>query len=172
MKTLEDAWKWYVTTKTQLQLLGRLGQKYWDDLPWEGRLARDDRFKMLDPQVVEAGSVFCLEHLDDFAILVLFSVFESIVRDKVISDIQNERGRLSGALVTRIVDDAVQKIEEGSFFRVLELFKNQDANLVEEVNQVRNYRNWVAHGRRNTRPDNVEPRTAFDRLKRFLDTLT
>jgi hypothetical protein len=62
-------------------------------------------------------------------------------------------------------------IEQGSFFRVLEPYKDVDANLVEEVNQVRRYRNWVAHGRRTDQPAAVDPTTAYGRLKRFLARL-
>jgi hypothetical protein len=62
-------------------------------------------------------------------------------------------------------------IEQGSFFKVLEPYKDLDANLIEEVNQVRRYRNWVAHGRRTEQPSAVSPATAYDRLKRFLDLL-
>ncbi len=47
-----------------------------------------------------------------------------------------------------MVEDAVGQIEHGSFHWVLEVFKPYGAGLVEEVNQVRKYRNWVAHGRR------------------------
>ena len=47
----------------------------------------------------------------------------------------------------------------------------QASDLVEEVNQVRKYRNWVSHGKRGERPDNVEPPMAFDRLRRFLQFL-
>ena len=57
---------------------------------------------------------------------------------------------------------------------MLEPYKSAaGAGLVEEVNQVRRYRNWVAHGRRDDlRPkDNVEPREAYDRLTRFLAAL-
>ena len=46
-----------------------------------------------------------------------------------------------------------------------------DAALVEEVSQGRRYRNWVAHGRRGEPPDAVDPRTASNRLQRFLDRL-
>ncbi|HTU92933.1 MAG TPA: hypothetical protein VMF69_22825 [Gemmataceae bacterium] len=35
----------------------------------------------------------------------------------------------------------------------------------------RAYRNWVAHGRRTEQPAAVNPATAYDRLKRFLDLL-
>ena len=61
-----------------------------------------------------------------------------------------------------------ESIEHGSFFNVLEPYKGIDPSLVEEVNQVRRYRNWVAHGRRTDQPAAVNPSTAYDRLKRFL----
>lgn len=71
--------------------------------------------------------------------------------------------------MSRILDEAIQNIEQSSIFRVLDVFKAQDANLVEEINQVRQYRNWVAHGRRGESPAFVDPETAYRRLKRFLD---
>jgi hypothetical protein len=79
--------------------------------------------------------------------------------------------RLRHELIIQIVTDATDEIEHGSFYRVLEVFKGLDANLVEKVNQVRRYRNWVAHGRRTAKPDAVDPETAFRRLKDFLDVL-
>lgn len=65
----------------------------------------------------------------------------------------------------------MEQIAEGSFFRVLQPFKDVDANLVEEVNQVRRYRNWVAHGRGGEEPANVTPSIAYDRLQRFLEKI-
>jgi hypothetical protein len=171
MMTLRDAWHWYVTTRNQLQLFGRLGRKHWDELPWDGSLGRDNTLKGLESGAIVAGSVFCLEHLDDFAVLILFSVFESVVRDQVLSEVEDEMTRLRHAVIIQIVEGAVQEIEHGSFYRVLEVFKGRDAGLVEEVNQVRRYRNWVAHGRRTAKPDAVDPETAFRRLKEFLDVL-
>ena len=170
--TLRDAWHWYVTTRNQLQLFGRLGRKHWDELPWDGSLGRDNTLKGLESGAIVAGSVFCLEHLDDFAVLIiLFSVFESVVRDQVLSEVEDEMTRLRHAVIIQIVEGAVQEIEHGSFYWVLEVFKGRDAGLVEEVNQVRRYRNWVAHGRRTAKPDAVDPETAFRRLKEFLDVL-
>jgi hypothetical protein len=169
---LDDAWSWYVTTRKQMQWFGRLGRKHWDDLPWEGPLGKDDQLKGLESGAIVEGSKFCLEHLNDFAVLILFSVFESIVRDQVLSDVEDQKARLSHALLIQIVDDAVEEIEHGSFYRVLEVFKGSDAGLVEAINQVRRYRNWVAHGRRTAKPDAVDPETAYRRLKRFLDLLT
>ena len=171
MINLNDAWIWYVTSREQLKLFGRLGRKHWDELPWDGTLGRDDKLKSLEAEAIVTGSAFCLDHLDDFAVLILFSVFESVVRAQVLSEVEDEKSRLRHELIIQIVTDATDEIEHGSFYRVLQVFKGLDANLIEEVNQVRKYRNWVAHGRRTGKPDAVDPETAFRRLKDFLGVL-
>jgi hypothetical protein len=74
---------------------------------------------------------------------------------------------VSHSVLLQAVDDLIQQVEEGSFFKVLSPFKPLDHNLVEEVNQVRRYRNWVAHGKRGKKPSSVDPRAAYDRLSRF-----
>lgn len=48
------------------------------------------------------------------------------------------------------------------------------SELSDKVKQVRDYRNWIAHGKREPRSANIinlTAREAFDRLKEFLDTL-
>jgi hypothetical protein len=119
-----------------------------------------------------ADADFSLDHLDDFAVLILFSAFESIVRTQAQADVQRERNRLNHPLATRILDQAIDDIEQSSIFRVIDVFKGQDVDLVEEVNQVRQYRNWVAHGRRGKPPFGIDPEIAYKRLKRFLDRFT
>ena len=169
MMTLDDAWNWYHTTRKQLDLLGRIGRRHWDDLPWEGAIGKDERLRSIESRDIIADTDLSLEHLDDFAVLILFSAFESIIRERARSDVRNARDRLLHPLVTRILDAAVQDLEQGSIFRVLDVYKDQDVEIVEEVNQVRRYRNWVAHGRRGESPSSVDPPTAYGRLKRFLD---
>jgi hypothetical protein len=172
MMTLDEAWAWYVATEKQLRLFGRIGRKHWANLPWDGELGKDEKLKNLTSRDIVADADFSLDHLDDFAVLILFSAFESIIRDRARLDVQRERGRLSHPLVTRILDQAVQDLEQSSIFQVLNVFKGQDANLVEEVNQVRQYRNWVAHGRRGKPPFGIDPEIAYKRLKGFLDRFT
>ena len=43
--------------------------------------------------------------------------------------------------------------------------------LVTQVDQVRDYRNWVAHGRRDAPTNNIPPQVAYERLKEFLAVL-
>jgi hypothetical protein len=46
-----------------------------------------------------------------------------------------------------------------------------DPQLVGDVKQVQQYRNWVAHGRTGRMPPNIIPKMAYERLKDFLDQL-
>ena len=92
-----------------------------------------------------------------------------MVRERVLNDVETELPPLRHVAIKRALDAMKEDIEQGSFFKVLEPYKVMDANLIEEVNQVRRYRNWVAHGRRTEQPAAVNPATAYDRLKRFLD---
>jgi len=116
-----------------------------------------------------------LKPIDDLAVVVLFSVFESLVRDYLIRRIKPEAAALSDPILKQAADDALRGVAEGSFFRrVLEPLKEQNhlsANLITQVDQVRDYRNWVAHGRRETPTNNVTPQMAYDRLGDFLDAL-
>jgi hypothetical protein len=168
MKSLDEAWRWFKQTKSQLQRFGRPGRRYWDDLDWDGSLGRDDELKNLEGEHIDATSRACLVHLEDLAVMVLFSVFEGIVRERVLSGIRLEQERITHPSIRQIVKSAEGGIKKGSFALVLDVFKSQHANLVEEVKQVRRYRNWVAHGGRSEQPAKVEPRTAYDRLNRFL----
>jgi hypothetical protein len=171
MTSLEDAWRWYQATRQQLRLIQRLARRYWTELPWDGPLGRDDQIRDVDASGLVLETQSTLEELDDLAVLVLFSAFESMVRIRVLSDVKNEKSAVRHAVLVEAVLDAIQRVEEGSFYWVLSPFKNLNHNLVEEVNQVRHYRNWVAHGRRGAKPSTVDPRTAFVRLNGFWELL-
>jgi len=70
--------------------------------------------------------------------------------------------------VDHAIRELTKDIQTGSFGKVVDAFKVMNPDLIEEVNQVRRYRNWVAHGRRGEQPDYVDPPRAHDRLNRFL----
>src|SRR5438067_915759 len=179
MKALGEAWNWYKKTKDLLKVVGRLGGEYWDELPWDGDIGRDDKLRLLEGVNVKSDADSVLAELDDLAIFVIFSVFEAIVRDHVAREVEAEVSGLRHPALQRSAKKTLQNIEEGSFYNnVLDLFKragngpeSDAANaLVEEVSQVRRYRNWVAHGRREEKkPFTLAPRDAFDRLMAFLN---
>jgi|SRR5579884_2223176 len=176
MKTLADAWEWYAATRRSLERMQRIGAKYWDEIPWDSAaIGRDDDLRMLEARVIREETTRSLTPIDDLAVVVLFSVFESIVRDYLVAKIRPEAARLSIPILKEAADDAIRGVEEGSFYRrVLEPLKLQariPADLVTRVDQVRDFRNWVAHGRRDEPTNNVKPRAAYERLQAFLEAL-
>lgn len=100
-------------------------------------------------------------------------MFESVIREFVERQVEPEVEQLRHVSLKKAGNDALDRIRDGSFGSVLEPFKALDASLVEHVNQVRRYRNWVAHGRRpEGRPEvNITPTAAIERLNRFLDLI-
>ena len=151
--------------------MGRLGEKHWNNLPWDGDLGRDNHLTDLTSAEILTDSQTVLDDLDDLCVLLLFSVFEATIRDRVLAEVEAELPPMRHVAIKRALDEMKEGIEHGSFFKVLDAYKGFDANLIEEVNQVRRYRNWVAHGPRTKAPPAVDPTTVYDRLKRFLDHL-
>ena len=178
MKTLEDAWAWYDQNHKLLVMMNRLGGRYWEELPTGGRLGNDDDFRQFQGDQIRDMAKEVLDELDDFAVFIIFAVFESIVRRKVAEDLQPEVASLRHPALRRSSQSLLRNIDEGSFHaNVLELFKQDGKaagslvinSLIEEVSRVRQYRNWVAHGRKETeRPHPMRPRNAFDNLQAFL----
>ncbi len=169
MKTLEDAWQWFNDAKQTMNRMLRVGNRYWDAIPWDQQPWRsDNRFGTLTAEDITKPAENALENLDDLAIVVLFSVFESRVRNAILQEIDGEGPKILHPILSKAFAYARAEVEQGSFFTVLESYKPQDAELIEEVNQVRRYRNWVAHGKRGVEPASVDPQAAYDRLARFL----
>jgi hypothetical protein len=167
--SLDDAWNWYESTRRLAQTMGRLGEKHWNNLPWGGDLGRDNHLRDLTSAEILTFSQAVLDDLDDLCVLLLFSMFEATIRERVLAEVVAELPPLGHVAIKSALDKLRLDIEQGSFFNVLEPYKDLDANLVEQVNQVRRYRNWVAHGRRTEQPAAVDPKTAYDRLKQFLE---
>jgi len=57
MRTLADAWGWYVSTRRSLEQMQRIGSKFWADIPWEkAAIGRDDDFRMLEASDIRAAT--------------------------------------------------------------------------------------------------------------------
>ena len=169
--SLDDAWRWYESVRRLVRTMGRLGEKYWNDLPWDGDLGRDNHLRDLASAEILNDAQTVLDDLDDLCVLLLFSVFEATIRERILAEVEAELPPLRHVTIKRTLEDMKEGIEHGSFFKVLEPYKDIDADLIEQLNQVRRYRNWVAHGRRTVQPAVVNPTTAYDRLKRFLENI-
>ncbi len=168
ISSLEEARRWYAGVKVLAQDMERLGRKYWDAEPWASVLSRDNKFRHRDSTdlLVQAENV--LANLDDLGVLLMFSVFEAIVRERIRTDVDASLPPKLHPAVEHAVNGLKREIDVGSIKRVMESIRSMAPNLVEEVNQVRVYRNWVAHGRRGKQPALVDPTSAYDRLSDFL----
>jgi hypothetical protein len=179
MKTLQDAWDWYKSARMNLRRMQRLGSHHWNHESLQGAsIWQDENFKQLEAADIEQETSRALDPIDDLGVLVLFSVFESAVRDHLEGIIKPLKARLGHPILEHAADGALDGIRQGSFARnVLGPLQEQGRitpELSDKVNRVRHYRNWVAHGKREPRPkdvSNVTPGVAFTRLKEFLDTL-
>ena len=170
IQSLNDAWEWYLAVRTLALDMRKLAGK-WNDPALETVLGRDNRLRHRTKEELLDRAKMILDDLDDLAVLVLFSVFEANVRVRVSADVERETLSIRHPAVLRAVDDLKEAIENGSFGQVTEAYKKMDVNLTEEVNQVRKFRNWVAHGRQDAPENRVEPESAIDRLRRYLARL-
>ena len=69
------------------------------------------------------------------------------------------------------VDEMKDTIQNGSFGILTRMYRNLDPDLKTQVDQVRKFRNWVAHGRRGEVENEVTPEQSRERLTRFLELL-
>jgi hypothetical protein len=168
MRTLAEAWSWYRVTYQNVQRLKRLGRKHWDLLPPDAAIWRDDHFRTVTATDLEREARQSLEELDDLAIVLLFSSFESQVRSHLLGTIADERLALRHPVLQAAAQEAVERIDRGSFARVLDGIKALDHDLVEQVRQVRRYRNWISHGKRGEAPRKLSPKEVYGRLKALL----
>ncbi len=179
MKTLEDAWKWYSVAKSNLDRMKRLGTTHWSNPSLaEASIWTDERFKQLKAANIVSETTMALEPLDDLGVLLLFSVFEATVREYLEGLIAPLLSQLGHPILRQAGEDALEGVRQGSLannvLSPLQKQKSIPPALAAGVKEVRDYRNWVAHGKRDPRPGNVvnlTPLQAFERLKKFMEVL-
>lgn len=180
MKTLQDAWDWYQAARTNLSRMRRLGTHHWNDPSLEGAsIWFDDRFKEVEAHAIEQETARALQPLEDLGVLVLFSVFEAAVRDHLEAILKPFTGHLGHPIFEHAAEKVLEGIRQGSFAnQVLTPLQEQGRitpQLSDKVKQVRDYRNWIAHGKREPRDSavvNMDASEAYDRLKEFLEALS
>ncbi len=179
MKTLQDAWDWYTSARTNLQKMQRLGTHHWDhESLKDASIWTDEKFKQVEASEIRSETDTAIQPLNDLGVLVLFSVFEAAVRDHFEGEIRPLTTNLDHPILKDAAENVLDGIRQGSFAnKVLSPLQDQGritSELSDKVKQVRDYRNWIAHGKREPRSANIinlTAREAFDRLKEFLDTL-
>jgi hypothetical protein len=93
ISSLDDAWKWYEGVHTLARDMNRLGEKFWDRSEWEGPLGLDNRFRSVTSDDLRGRASTILNDLDDLAVLLMFSVFEEIVRHRAEIDVEHSLPR-------------------------------------------------------------------------------
>jgi hypothetical protein len=172
MSSLKDARDWHLAAREQAGYLRRLGTRFWDRTEWAEALNQDNHFRHVDGTELQDGSQIILKDLDDLGVPLMFSVFEAIVRERALADVENSLPRRLHPAVRHAVVEPKKVSEGGAFGRVTRAFKSRDHDLVEKGDRVRRYRNRVAHGRRDDQPSAVTPRDAYDRLTEFLEKMS
>ena len=180
MKTLMDAWEWYQSAKTNLIRMRRLGTHHWShESLTNASIWLDERFKEVEAEDIRRETDLAIKPLEDLGVLVLFSVFEAAVRDHLESIIKPLTGNLGHPILEHAAEKVLEGIKQGSFAnQVLTPLQDQGRitpQLSDKVKQVRDYRNWIAHGKREPRDPsiiNLDAKEAFERLKEFLETLS
>jgi hypothetical protein len=111
MKTLADAWNWYQATKRNLARMRRLGSAHWAHPSLEAAsIWQDDEFRMLEASDIVKETAASLGPIDDLAVVVLFSVFESRVRDYLVEQIEPQADLLTHPILRDAADAALQGV--------------------------------------------------------------
>src|SRR4051812_190835 len=112
MKTLADAWSWYKATRHSLRRLLRLGGKHWGEIYRQcATIRQDDQFRTLEPSDIVEETTASLGPIDDLAVVVLFSVFEAQVRDRLAERLKPEMDRLKDPILKAAAESALQGVE-------------------------------------------------------------
>jgi len=112
--SLADAWRWYEAARALARAMARLGEKHWNDLPWDGALSRDNFLRHLSSAEILNGSQTVLDDLDDLCVLLLFSVFEATIRERVLAEVEAELPPLRHVAIKRALDEMKEGIEHGA----------------------------------------------------------
>lgn len=176
IRTLDDAWRWYAAVRRLVGMMDRMARRYWGEEVGEKTLKetlhQDNVFREVEAAEIRDLAKRVADDLDDLAVLLLFSVFEANVRDRTLEEMDRELAAPPRHLVLKkAVEDAKDAIEHGSFGRLTESYRDLNPDVRTQVDQVRHYRNWVAHGRRGVVNNNVDPEAALARLENFLALL-
>ncbi|MGZ3380220.1 MAG: hypothetical protein ACXVBB_08120 [Isosphaeraceae bacterium] len=174
IQSLDDAWKWYTEVKKIANDMRHLAG-IWDEPALETVLSRDGRLRHRTAADLKDAVNTILgtdeEDLNDLAVLVLFSVFEATVRARAKADVDRETALMRHPAVLSAIKNLKDSIENGSFAKITEAYKKMDGDLTTQVNQVRKFRNWVAHGRRDEPENSVDPKAAKGRLDFYLQRM-
>jgi hypothetical protein len=111
--------------------------------------------------------------LSDLTVLALFAVFEQALLDHLILTGQKVRQGLASGIQDALVSRAFEGLDRWPLGDILDVYKVVlDPALVGMVKQVKDYRDWVAHGKKEAPSARIDPKSAHERLSTFLSALS
>jgi hypothetical protein len=107
--------------------------------------------------------------LDDLIVLGMVASFEAHLKKYITSRLRIDSGAYQSEIDTWLTD----RIENAPLYRIDGIFKPPvTQSMIDDVDDVRKYRNWVAHGRLASRKParTVNPDLAYNILTHFMAT--
>jgi hypothetical protein len=126
-----------------------------------------------DPEVAKKALRDARNQAADLAVLALFATFERFVIEHLQTANQLLAAGYPHQYSTRLAEKFQSEVEYWRFVEVLNLFKGEvDPDLIGEVKQVKQYRDWIAHQNPNRSAiKRIAPATAFEVLARAINQI-
>ena len=135
-------------------------------------LFKDTRFQSRPSEDTLGSLAKAQAQLGDQTVLSLFAAFEARIRDHVAEKCAAlSTAGLSDPPFWQAISKSLQKYcdQPGSSENLTDLFRSRaDPATLDSLASIRQYRNWVAHGRRPPAKTSVVPFHAYDALTSFL----
>lgn len=173
MNPLDEIWAWYEAARDSLRLALHVVASVPSSAIPPDIIPKKSIFQSARSDEVTQRLQKARQELDDLAIVALWASFEQQVLDHIEQVVHRTlKQKRKDRLQQRILQERLKNPRYWHFEEVLDLYKAIiDPQLVGDVKQVLQYRNWIAHGRTSPMPPNIVPRAAYERLKDFLDRL-
>jgi hypothetical protein len=166
---LHPIWDAFLTADNALKVVHRCATLSAVD---SERPFRNTRFHGLaGPQCCEL-ELAARREIEDAALLALYAAFEARLREHVTARIDHLRADMdatSPVFGSALIDMFRSYCDAARMDSLIHLFADSVGHeLTAKVGAIRQYRHWVAHGRRGAAPPKMPPRAAYDSLSRFL----
>jgi hypothetical protein len=162
---LDAIFDWYKFTRDLLQWISKMLEQNPENLhdrPWPKEL----KWQPIDK--VQDKLKHALEELDDLVVLALFAEFETWLLQEI-SEVLCAKGEPVTAFSQGVLEHARSALERESLAKLLDVYKTiVPPETVDQVKEIKKYRNWVAHGKRKDQPFAMTPKEAYERLNEFI----
>ncbi len=125
------------------------------------------------PEEANAALENAAKQAADLAILALFATFERFVIEHLQSANRLLAAGYPKEYAAKLAEKFESEVEYWRFAEVLNLFKGEvDADLIGQVKQIKQYRDWIAHQNPNKpTPTQATPATTFDVLTQMIEQI-